>query len=432
MVSKPHWTQGLELTAHHFQSLDRYHEELITRRLDAVFDYTWGIHEIQWDARAIAAGQLILTKLDAILPDGTPLLCDAAEGSPGPSVTVHDLGKGNALEVYVGVARRGVAEAPDGGALGRYLRESVLVPDLSGGSDPARVECLRPNLRLLLEGEALQDHVTLPCARIVRSAAGQMAFDEAFVPPVLAVSASPYLRRELRRALDALLTRQALHARSAPREVSELVQRWVASVIGSFVPRVADLVQQRFTHPLVAYRVVAELLGALAPFTRSGTHRIPPFQYDQLGAVFAEMFAGLAALLEAIGAEQHRRIPLVRVDPSTLFGDLSEPAIFRNDFFLRFAGGDIEELRSRIPHHVKVAAWGELGNVVRTATSGVSLRHDPRPPSTLPNGPGSVYFKLDRGEAFGGVIKHGQLGIHYAVGLPVTDISLFAVEPGAS
>jgi type VI secretion system protein ImpJ len=430
MLTKPHWTQGLELTAHHFQSLDRYHEDLIARRLDASLDYTWGIHEIQWDPRAIAAGQLVLTKLDAILPDGTPVACDAAEGSAGPSLTIHDLGKKNALEVYLGVSRSGVGET--GSVSARYVRESVLVADLGGGSDPARVECLRPNLRLLLEGESLQDHVTLPCARVVRSASGQVAFDDAFVPPVLAVSASPYLRRELRRALDELLTRQALHARTAPREVSEILQRWLATIIGSFVPRVADLVQQRFAHPLTAYRVIAELLGALAPFSRTGTHRIPPFQYDQLGAVFAEMFGGLAALLEAIGAEQHRRIPLVRVDPSTLFGELSEPAIFRNDFFLRFAGHDVEELRNRVPHHVKVASWADLGNVVRSATSGVALRHEPRPPTTLPNGHGSLYFKLDRGEAFGAIVKHGQLGIHYAAGLPVTDISLFAVEPGAS
>jgi type VI secretion system protein ImpJ len=190
-------------------------------------------------------------------------------------------------------------------------------------------------------------------------------------------------------------------------------------------------VHQRHVHPLTAYRTLAELLGALGPFGRSGTHRIPPFEYDRLGPMFAEMFSGLGALLDAVAAEHHRRIPLVRFDATTLFGDLSEPAIFRNEFFLRVSGGDAEELRIRVPQHFKIGAWPDLGSIVGTATVGVPIKHDPRPPSTLPNDQGAVYFRLDRGESFGSVTKHGQIGIHHIIGLPVTDVALFAVEPGA-
>ena len=382
MLQKPHWTEGLELGSHHFQLLDRYHEELIAHRLEALFDHTWGIHAIRWDARAIGAGQLALQKLDAILPDGTPIACDGADGAATPAIPIHDLGPKNAREVYVGIRRlHAGANVGTGAATAeRYVRETVLAPDLAGGHEPVRVECLRPNLQLLLEGEALQDFVTLPCARVVRAASGQIAFDETFVPPVLSVGASPYLRRELRSALDALLSRQALAARSSPRDVTEVVQRWLASIVGSFVPRIADLVHQRTVHPLVAYRVLAELLGALAPFTRAGTHRVPAFQYDHLGPVFAELFAGLGALLDAIGADHHRRIPLVRYDPSTLFADLNEPAIFRNDFFLRITGGDPDELRVRVPQNFKVASWLHLPEILRTATAGVPLKHEPRPP----------------------------------------------------
>src|ERR1039457_1867038 len=101
MLHKPHWTEGLELGSHHFQLLDRYHEELIAHRLEALFDHTWGIHEIRWDARAIGAGQLALKKLDAILPDGTPIACDGADGAELPAIPIRDLGPKNAREVYV-------------------------------------------------------------------------------------------------------------------------------------------------------------------------------------------------------------------------------------------------------------------------------------------------------------------------------------------
>lgn len=433
MLHKPHWTDGLELGAQHFQLLDRYHEELIAHRLDALFDHTWGIHEIRWDARAIGAGELALKKLDAILPDGTPIAFDAADGAATPAIPIRDLGPKNAREVYVGIRRLHGGPNVDGDSreVQRYVRDSVLVPDFARGHEPVRVDWLRPNVQLLLEGEALQDFVTLPCARVVRSAAGQLAFDEAFVPPVLAVGASPFLRRELRRALDALLARQALQARTSPRDVTEVVQRWLASIVGSFVPRIADLVRQRAVHPIVAYRVLAELLGALAPFTRAGTHRIPAFQYDHLGPVFAELFAGLGAVLDALGTDHHRRIPLIRYDATTLFADLNEPAIFRNDFFLGVTGTDADELRVRVPQQFKVASWTYLSEVVRSATVGVPLKHEPRPPGTLPGGPGTLYFKLEKGDAFTPVIKTGQMGIHHVLGLPLTDVALFAVEPGA-
>jgi type VI secretion system protein ImpJ len=425
MLHKPHWTQGLEVGPQHFQLTDSYNAQLIAHRLDALFDHTWGIHEIRWDTRAIGAGELALKKLDAILPDGTPIACDSADGAATPAIPIRDLGPKGAREVYLGILRD--EQAPQ-----RYVQESVLVPNYEGGHEPVRVESLRPNVRLLLEGDPLQEHVTLPCARVIRAASGQIAFDETFVPPVLAVNASPYLRRELRKALDALMARQSLQARSSARDVTEAVQRWIASIIGSFAPRFADLVHQRYTHPIVAYRVLAELLGSLAPFTRSGTHRIPAFEYDRLGPVFQEMFAGLGAVLDAIRADQHRRIPLVRLDPTTLFADLNEPAIFRNDFFLSVTGVDPDELRTRVPQHFKVGSWMDLPEMVRSATTGVALKHEPRPPGTLPGGQGTLYFRLEKAEPFAPIVKTGQMGIHHVHGLPLSEIALFAVEPGAS
>lgn len=438
MLHKPHWTYGLELGAHHFQALDRYHEDLIARRLEMLCDHPWGIFDIQWDARGIGAGHVSLLKVDAVLPDGTPIVCETTEGSTAPSLTVRDLGKATSLEVYLGIRRdRSLANGHangangDGGAQGRYAVESTLTADYAAGGDPVRLEWLRPNVRLLLQGEALQDFVTLPCARIIRSTAGQLAFDETFVPPLLSIGASPYVQTELRQVLEDLTSRQATLRRSAPRDATEAVQRWLSSVVGAFVPRVADLLHQRHAHPLVVYRLLAELIGSLAPFTREGDFRVPAFEHDHLGRVFREMFATLAVLLDALGAEHHRRIPLVRYDAMTLFADLKEPTIFRNDFYLGVKGNDQDTLRAHVPRHFKVAAWNDLSEVVRTATAGVLLEHDPRPPVTLPSSDGTQYFKLSKTDAFSPILKTGQIGIHYVAGLPFTDVSLFAVDPAA-
>jgi type VI secretion system protein ImpJ len=481
-MHKPHWTDGLELASHHLQTLDRFCEELVDHRLGVLFEHPWGIHEIRWDSRAIGAGQATLLKLDAILPDGTVVACDGANGIPGPTVAIAKLAPGESMHLHLGVPRlrAGSSNVDEEGSKEqrRYRREKALAADLTGGSEPVEVEGLRPNLHLLLDTEPRQELVTLPVARVIRAASGQLAFDETFVPPVLAVSASPYLRAELVRALDALMQRQDIATRSTTRGVTEAVRRWLGSIIGSFVPRVADVVHQRFIHPHTAYCVLAELCGALSPFA-AATHgaataaqrpsgmpparppsmlppspngtvelpafgpnggaapaavpaRIPPFQFDRQGPVFADLFARLAVLLDAIAAEQYKRIPLVRYDPSTLCADLQEPAIFRRDFFLQVSGTDVDDLRTRVPAQCKVGAWPHLPEILKSATTGVLLQHEPRPPGTLPGGVGTIYFRLQKSEAFSLVIKHGQMGIFHGPALPISDMALFAVEPGAS
>jgi type VI secretion system protein ImpJ len=437
MLSKPHWTDGLELGPAHFELLDRYHAELVDHRLAMLHDFAWGIREIRWDTRTIGAGQVALLKLDAILPDGTVAWCDAAEGQPGPALVLPELRPGSAIHVFAGVrqlragANVDLGDAPEPM---RYRRESVLVPDVTGGSEPTRVEGLRPNVHLLLEGQPKQDFVTMPCARVTRSMTGQLAYDDSFVPSVLSVSAAPMLHQECRAALDALLARQgfANGGRISPEDATEAVRRWIATIVGSFVPRVADLAHQRFVHPHTAYGVLAELVGALAPFTPAGAVRIPAFEYDRIGPVFSELFAGLRTVLDAIGAEHYRRIPLVRHDQTTLFADLKEPAIFRNDFLLSVSGSDLEDLRLRVPQLCKVGAWSQLAEIVRTATSGVPLQHEPRPPGALPGNGSTLYFRLQKTDAFSMVMKHGQMGIFHGQGLPITEMALFAVEPGAA
>ena len=105
---------------------DRYHEDLLAHRLEALCDPTWGIHEIRWDARALGAGQASLKKLAAILPDGTPIACgDGPDGAATRSLPIRDLGKKNTLEVYVGIRRQhtsGAAGEIDKSA--RYVRSA--------------------------------------------------------------------------------------------------------------------------------------------------------------------------------------------------------------------------------------------------------------------------------------------------------------------
>jgi type VI secretion system protein ImpJ len=63
---KPVWTEGLFMTPQHLQQSDQYHEAMVHSRVHAVVPYDWGITGVQFDERALTAGQLRVTKLHGI------------------------------------------------------------------------------------------------------------------------------------------------------------------------------------------------------------------------------------------------------------------------------------------------------------------------------------------------------------------------------
>src|SRR5882672_8259090 len=97
---KPLWTKGLFLAQHHLQAQDRYHERLLAERLESVLPYAWGVVDLEIDDAALRAGQLRVARLEAILPDGSPLVVGAegvedvlptraVEGFTGQNLTVY-------------------------------------------------------------------------------------------------------------------------------------------------------------------------------------------------------------------------------------------------------------------------------------------------------------------------------------------------------
>jgi type VI secretion system protein ImpJ len=429
MPQKPHWPLGLDLGPHVFQFQDRYHEELIAERFAAFFDYAWGISELEWDTRGLTTGQVMPKRLRAILPDGTPIACDAGEASC-PARVIRDLGSRPTMEVYLAVPKLGTSGADANGKLNRYAKERTIVPDFTTGGDPVELDWLRPNLELLVEGEKLERFTTLACARLVRTTTGGWVFDAAFVPPVLSIATSTFLEAGLRRLLDGLSNRRLALRRAPPRATNDSARQWVLSLVSGFIPRLVDVLEQR-AHPHLAYRVVVEALGALAAFTPRGDVAIPAFDFDHLGDVFSNLFHSFQIILDALGAEQYQRIPLVASDQATLYAVLKEAGIFRKDFYVAVAGDDLQRIRAEVPRMFKIAAWNDLARVLATHSKGVTLEPQQSSPAALPDTPGSVYFRLEKNEAFSPIYKTGELGLHHG-GLPgVREILLYAVDPVA-
>jgi type VI secretion system protein ImpJ len=426
MPQKPHWPLGLDLGPQVFQFQDRYHEDLIAERFATLFDYAWGVSEIEWDTQGLATGQVALKHVRAILPDGTPVSCSQSEPSSCPARVVRDLGSRTSAEIYLALPKSGPTGAD--AKQRRYAMERVIVPDFANGADAVELECLRPNLELRLEGERLDRHTTLACGRLIRTATGGIAFDVSFVPPVLNIGASRFLTSELRRIVDGLASRRLALRRTPSRDANDAPRQWLLGLISGFIPKLSDVIDRR-AHPHLAYRALAEAVGSLSAFTARGDVAIPAFDYERLGTVFLELFQAMQAVLDALAAELYRRVPLRPSDPTTLYAELREPGIFRNDFFLAVLGDDVERLRAEVPRMFKIAAWSELPGVLMSHSKGLTLEPQQSPPAALPNAPGVVYFRLAKGESFTSIFKTSEMGIHHG-GMPgVREMVLYAVDP---
>jgi type VI secretion system protein ImpJ len=263
-----------------------------------------------------------------------------------------------------------------------------------------------------------------------------VVLDGKFVPPVLNVRASDVLMAGLRRVQAALAARLAsLLAQRARPSIADMtgadaLRYWMMSAVGGFLPRVNNLLERALVHPHEVYRVLTELQGAIAAFTPAGNADAPEFNFLDLGTTFDVLFTSILRIVESLGHQQHREIPLRRHDDRLLYAELREPTIFRNEFFLGVVGKDPEMLRHQVPKLIKIAAWDEMPTVVSSAVGGVGLKHEYRAPAVLPNRPGIQYFRLDRGAApWTSVTRKGTLGVFHPVELGSFDVSLFVVDP---
>ena len=444
---KPLWIEGLFLEPHHLQRQDGYHERLLSRRLGAVLTNDWGVIDLEIDARALQAGELRIVRLDAILPDGTPVSVDEANGDSLPPRR-FELGHGaNAhrpLDVYVGLAqeRSHVANVDlksDPATTARYLRSQSTVADVNTGTDERSVDWARLNLRLLFGDERRDMFDVLRVAQVSRSTSGAVALAERFVPAVLKVGASSFLTNGFRRVLRAMVEKQqqlasARRQRSATMidfQAGDAAKFWLLHTLNGMLPAVAEVVDKPSTTAREAYGVLSSLIGQLCTFDVEGDPMaIPRFDYLALGDVFEPMFVTCIDLLERVIAERYVQIPL-EAREGLMVGELRDPAIFQHAFYLAVTGSYSEaQVREHVPKLTKISALQQMGVLLHSHVNGARLALEHRPPGALPIKPGVTFFRVETsGDFWTQMVASGTFAIHAPFDPSALQMALYAVDP---
>jgi type VI secretion system protein ImpJ len=443
---KPVWTEGLFVTQHHFQQLDRYHEQLLDERFRAVMPLSWGIQAIEIDERALASGQLKLRELTAILPDGTPVRCSDSDGDAPPPRNIEGLFPPHLERLPVSI---GIAHAKENGpnvipeATGmhavRFHEHTMRTTDFNLGSNEQDIAWARPVLRILVGDEAREAFDAVQVTELSRNATGGIVACDNYVPPVLQIRAAPFLMDRFRRILSAMTSRQRSLMRSRKQrtaaaiefQASDAAKFWLLDSLNESIPVMAHLADHGTTHPEQAYLSLAQLIGRLCTLAVDGDPTtIPKFNYLRLGDTFEPMFARALTLIDAVIAERYTEIPLQRRDDGMHLGQIQDASLLRQDWFLAASGGTSEaDLRDRLPKLSKVASWNQIGPLLNSALNGLRLELEYRPPGALPIKPGVVFFRVQRTTDFWPDIQGtGSVALYHPLGNNI-ELSLYAVDP---
>lgn len=406
----PLWREGMLLSPQHLQQAEHAADARLAALARALAPLGHGIVRLQHDPAALAAGSFRLTALEAVLPDGTPLRCDADDDLP-PALPLAERWPAGAaactVHLLLPLPSAGCDVSDDGvheGRRTRWRRRSAELPDAAGGR-PRLIELRLPNLRLALDGEDLDGCAGLPVARLARPAADRFQLDVTVAPPCLRLDAAPALLHHLRRIEELVAARAAelaAHRRSRARGLVEFAVADVGAVLTvQALGRHLAVLRQRlaagWTHPAAMHETLVALCGELIALDGGDDPgQVPAYDHQRPHVGFAALEERLRGLLQSVVHTRYVPIPLQRAGERLLSGTIPEQATEGAQFFLAVVSDlPAERVLRDVPLRGRVASQGRIDALVAASLPGIRLAYVPVPPPEIPVQPGGSYFRLE-------------------------------------
>jgi type VI secretion system protein ImpJ len=311
--NKVAWSEGVLLTPHHLQQLDRYHEHRLQARVGPVVPYAWGVVKMAIDEDDLTErGGFTLRVFQGVLRSGMPVdVPDVDEAPPRREITPDLFDSGSdRLEVFLAVP----AERPQAGSYAleeldsaaamesRYLIRVARVNDETYGGSELDIDTAALNVRLLFGSEPGETLEKIKIAEVRRDRFGQLSLDGEYIPPSMAISASERLAELLREVVQRMAARcDALWAalgggRGGPvtgrydysRADPEIL--WTLGAINVLLPALQHYSRTPGIHPEVIYRTLAQGAGLLSVL--SSNHppgNMPTYDHERLGECIGQL-----------------------------------------------------------------------------------------------------------------------------------------------
>ena len=440
------WTKGVLLTPQHLQTQDRFLEDQFQFQIAALSFCPWGFSGLEISREALAGGALALTRGTGVFPDG--LLFDFPEADqvppPKPLEGCWEPDQ-KTLDVYLAVPEH----QPGGSNVSasqkdrntRYLAEVLLRRDENTGLGEKPIQVARKNLRLLVEGEALEGHAVLRVARVRRAPAGDYQLDPQFVPPLIDIAASEYLLAISRRLVEILSaksstlagTRRQRNQSLAEFSISDVASFWLLYTINTHLPGLRHLFEVRRGHPAGLFEAMSALAGALTTFSTTLHPRsLPAYDHADLTTCFTELDTQLRQLLETVVPANYVSLPLRQVQPSVYATAIDQDRYLTAPGLFLAIASELKpaDLLRKVPQLVKIGSAERIDRLIKQALPGVTLTHVANPPSAIPVKVKHHYFQLSKsGPEWEAMALARNLAAYVPQDFPAPELELIVVLP---
>lgn len=319
------WHEGMLLSPQHFQQAEQRADGLRSYVAAAMQPHSWGVRRFRFDEAALIAGRLVITELEAILPDGLLVRHGDSQDEPRLELELQPL---LADPVCRRICVHVTAALPSqlgarGGEQQRYRQISGgEVVDQNTGEGGITIARLVPILALQISSGPLVPppprFTALPLA--VLESDGQRYQSIAFEPPRLRVSTGTLLFAEAsavatelaRKATDWGARLSGALADGQSHSVMESLGTLRALVAG--LPRLEALLKVEIANPFDVYLALCDVAGHLAvasgrvalPLFPAYTHADPLTAFRHVSGFILDAVSGLRTPNVSVSFERVR------------------------------------------------------------------------------------------------------------------------------
>ena len=431
------WQEGMFLRTQHFQQQDRWTEQLVRGRAQALRPHPWGLTEFALDRDLLATGRFALASAAGVFEDGTPFVLPGEADHPAP-LEMPDSARNVLVYLALPIRQAGGVEVADAATEGRYAAKPFEAYDTHTASPtPAELVIGRLRMRYLLETEERAGYLCIPLARVTEVTADRrIVLDERWIAPALVCSAVMPLAGLITELAGMLNQRgEALAARmTAPGQagVAQVADFLLLQAVNGYQTLISHWADAANIHPESLYATLVQMAGEFATFleTRRPT-AYPAYRHDDLQRSFAPVVADLRRALSTVLEQTAIAIPLREARHGVRVGPITDRSILRASNFVLTVQCDMpaETLRRGFPAQVKIGAVEHIRELVNAALPGIAVRPLPVAPRQLPFYAGATYFELDRASPHWQQMQNsGGFAIHVAGDLPNLRLELWAIR----
>lgn len=408
-TEQPLWGRGVMVSPQHFQQQVAYAAWSVECIAQMSLNHPWGVIEAAFEPDALKLGRLQARKLHVRFQDGTLVDSDNADGLPPALLLDGESGEALVmLALPLMRANGGNCLAPDAIAE-RPVRYRQRWHDVRNifGDDTRQIAVMQPELTLRFSHQNNSDYLTCPVARLLQDSQGVWALDDAFLPPLMTVQSSRWVRGQLEHLMTQLrarLTRlmamrRESNERMADFAVADVSLFWLLNALNSAEPVLGQF--HRFPQSPVErlYTELARLAGSLLTFSlEHQVSAIPAYQHEQLNAVFPPLFDLLSDLLEA--SLPSRVVSVELIHDKRLhqwLARLQDPRLREGaDYYLSVRSHiPVAQLQEQFPRQCKAGSPDYVTSLVNASRQGIPLKALRHVPAAIPLRLENQYFSLD-------------------------------------